>query len=61
MTVGKLPTTRLAPISAGSVLVSDCGRDGVHCDVHDAFVRANEAASAALSGASLADVAGGER
>ena len=38
-----------------------CGRDGIHCDVHEAFVRAQGAASAALDGASLADVAGAER
>jgi len=38
-----------------------CGRDGIHCDVHDAFARAQSAASAALVGGSLADVAGTER
>jgi Rrf2 family protein len=36
-----------------------CGRDGVHCDVHDAFARAQDAATSALAGASLAEVAGG--
>ena len=38
-----------------------CGRDGVHCDVHHAFARAQDAATEVLDGASLAHVAGIER
>lgn len=34
-----------------------CGRDGIHCDVHQSFARAQDAATEALAGASLADVA----
>jgi Rrf2 family protein len=34
-----------------------CGREGVHCEVHEAFARAQDAASESLAGASLADVA----
>ena len=36
-----------------------CGRDGTTCHVHDAFARAQEQATGALAGVSLADVTRG--
>jgi Rrf2 family protein len=38
-----------------------CGGGGVHCGVHDAFARAQEASIEALAGTSLADVVSGRR